>query len=536
MWKSFVPILLFSFLLMMGAGCATQIAPKGGPKDERPPALDSLKSTPNLQTNFEKKRIELSFDEWIQLNDVFNQVVVSPPLDKRPKIVLRGRTVRFEFDEEEVLKEKTTYTINFGEAVKDLTEGNVAKDLRYVFSTGDFIDSLEVRGRVMDAFTNKASENVLVMLYDNLADSVVRKERPYYFAKTDKQGNFRIQNVKAGDFKVFALIDQNFNYLFDLENEQIAFLDDFITLNDSARIQLQLLLFEETKALQIIEEDTEQYGKVKLGFNQKPQDLQLSYQDVGQRVVYEYDKDTLNVWYHNTSDRTWGLYVQQDTSFFDTIMVKPQLRADFEKTAKLQLIGAPASTHNPARPFEFFFNYPLLALDTSKFTIYEDSIGNRLTGTYTLDSVQQKLLKIDFPWKESKTYLLQLLPGAVEDIYGFQSDTITHSFLVNAMKTYGNMKITVEGLVAEKDYVLQLFSANDVLIEEMYLTGTASFSKDFATMPVGEYKLSLIEDTNGNGRWDPGNYDEKRQPEKIYLKQTEKLRANWDLEVSMIIE
>ena len=147
--------------------CATPIAPDGGPKDETPPQVDSIGTTPNFQTNFQKQRIEITFDEWIKLDDVFNEVVVSPPLNKRPQITTKGKTVRVDFDEEEVLREAATYTINFGEAVQDLTESNPAEDLRFVFSTGDFIDSLEISGTIKDVLTNEPVEGALFMLYDN---------------------------------------------------------------------------------------------------------------------------------------------------------------------------------------------------------------------------------------------------------------------------------------------------------------------------------------------------------------------------------
>ena len=133
--------------------------------------------------------------------------------------------------EEEKLRDNTTYTINFGEAIQDLTEGNAPKDFRFIFATGPYIDSLSVQGTVRDAFTNELKEDVFVILYDNLEDSVVNKERPYYFAKTDKTGKFRIPNVKQDTFKIFALIDNNFNYLFDAENEQIGFLNQNIITN-----------------------------------------------------------------------------------------------------------------------------------------------------------------------------------------------------------------------------------------------------------------------------------------------------------------
>ena len=122
-WPISFVALLFSLVLL--ESCATVIAPEGGPEDETPPQMDSLRSTPNFQTNFTKQRIELKFDEWVKLNDVFNQIVVSPPMDpSNYEVSLKGKTVRFDFKEEAILRENATYTINFGDAIQDLTQGN----------------------------------------------------------------------------------------------------------------------------------------------------------------------------------------------------------------------------------------------------------------------------------------------------------------------------------------------------------------------------------------------------------------------------
>ncbi|MCB0640491.1 MAG: carboxypeptidase regulatory-like domain-containing protein, partial [Phaeodactylibacter sp.] len=110
--------------------------------------------------------------------------------------IKKYKTVLFEFDENEELRENATYIINFGDAIKDFTEGNIAP-IRFIFSTGDYIDSLEVKGRVVDAVSGEPVSDVLVMLYDNLNDTVVRTERPFYFSRTDKAGQFKIENVKA---------------------------------------------------------------------------------------------------------------------------------------------------------------------------------------------------------------------------------------------------------------------------------------------------------------------------------------------------
>ncbi|HHS95132.1 MAG TPA: hypothetical protein ENJ45_00970, partial [Phaeodactylibacter sp.] len=188
--------ILFTILsltwLLFFFGCAQPKAPIGGPKDENPPELIPDKSDANMQTRFDKRSFELTFNEWVQLNDVYNQVVVTPPLKYAPDIKLHRKTLVFTFDEKEQLRSDATYIINFGEAVKDFNEGLPAKNLRFVFSTGDYIDSLSVRGKVVDAFSGEGVKDILVMLYDNSADSVVYTERPFYFTRTQGNGNFKI--------------------------------------------------------------------------------------------------------------------------------------------------------------------------------------------------------------------------------------------------------------------------------------------------------------------------------------------------------
>ena len=195
--------------------CANPLPPDGGPKDERPPQVVQEKSSQNFQTNYTKKPIEIAFDEWVEIRDPFNQIIVSPPLRYPYEIYIKKRSVIFEFDEREELRDSATYTINFGEAIQDFTEGNPADQLRFVFSTGPYIDSLSVRGKIVDARTYEPVEGAVFMLYENTADSVVRTERPFYFARTNDRGLFTIENVKAGTFNGFALLDNNLNYRFD---------------------------------------------------------------------------------------------------------------------------------------------------------------------------------------------------------------------------------------------------------------------------------------------------------------------------------
>ena len=203
--------------------CAQQGSPSGGPRDEDPPLI--LESAPsNYSTGFDAKKIQITFDEYIVLDNVNQELIVSPPMEEKPRVRLKGKSLIIEFEEE--LKDSTTYTFNFGSAIKDLHEGNILLNFEYVFSTGDVLDSLSVRGTLKYAIDLKVpDEPISIMLYDDLRDSVPLTEIPLYVGRSDDSGVFSVNNLKADTFKIFALKDGNYNLLYDLPTEEIAFLD-----------------------------------------------------------------------------------------------------------------------------------------------------------------------------------------------------------------------------------------------------------------------------------------------------------------------
>ena len=215
--------------LLLSYGCAQQGAPTGGPKDEDPPVV--LKTEPpNYSTNFEARRITITFDEYLDMANFTQELVVSPPMEEKPEIRLRNKVLIIEFEEE--LKEEATYTFNFGEGIKDLNEKNVLLNYEYVFSTGNELDSLSVKGTLKNAFDLSVPVGPInVMLYEELEDSIPLKQIPYYVGRTDKEGNFAVNNLKSGVYKLFALKDGNNNFLFDLPNEEIAFLDSALLID-----------------------------------------------------------------------------------------------------------------------------------------------------------------------------------------------------------------------------------------------------------------------------------------------------------------
>ncbi|HFB99848.1 MAG TPA: hypothetical protein ENJ53_03490 [Phaeodactylibacter sp.] len=530
--------MIFVALILL-TSCANQGVLSGGKKDKTPPALDSLKSTPNFQTNFQKQTIELTFDEWLQLNDVFKQVVVSPPLQKNFDVSLKKKTVRFKFDKDEILRKNATYTINFGTAIQDLNERNPVKDLRFVFSTGDFIDSLEVTGTVIDVLDKQPVKEVLVMLYDNLADTVVRKEKPFYFGKTDEKGIFTIKNVRADTFKVFALLDGNANYLFDNVSEKIGFLEKPIVVTDSSKTNLAIQLFEEESILQLENEDKKKYGRIAFGFNRKPHDdeIKITFEEVGQNVKIQNQKDSILLWYDLPRDTTWKVYVTNDTLFSDTIKIPQLSRVDFFKKQKL----------NPAKPstqrskitvtsgkhFSIAFNHPLEKIDTGLVMLLEDTLLNQVFPKIEIDTTDERNLLIQFPFKEKTAYQLQLLPNALTDFFGIKNDTITEFLNVKPKTEFGDLTLTVTGMQPDKNYVIELLDPKNKLIEIIPMTGDTIFKKVFRTIETGIYSVRMIEDKNGNGRWDTGNYDNKFQPEPLFTRKLEELRAGWELDASV---
>ena len=539
--------------------CARQGTPTGGPKDSTPPQLDSVASTPNFSIRFNANRIQLSFDEWIVLKDAPTQVLISPPLNKRPDISLKGKTVTVKFAEGEILRPNTTYTVNFGSSVQDLHEGNPAKDLRFVFSTGDYIDSLTLSGAVVDAFTGDPVENVSVMLYENLEDSVARKEKPFYLAKADKNGLFSIQNVKSGRFKMLAYDDKDGNLKWSGDSESIAFADTAVGVTPaSARRFTTLRLFKDQARFRLFERNANRYGLVKLIYTGPPDSIPLRVEPEvpGLRLLAEKSLDTLLVWYDLPTPTGWQLLAGGDT-----VAVRDLARDDFFKGYRLGFLqesgaanrGAtggkfnkpvvattptpvkppPNVNQNPARPGFLDFTTPIVSVDTSKWRLTLDSSGT-VAFSARPDSAAPRRVNIILPWQAGRVYQLLLLPGAVTDFYGFRnSDTLRVSYTVLSEKQLGGLNLTVNTLRPGTSYVLQLLNGKEIVETRRFTAELPEKRLTFGNLLTAAYTVQLIEDRNNNGQWDTGDYYARRQPERIFTKKLEALRANWEVETTM---
>jgi hypothetical protein len=522
------------FLIVLCQSCAQTGTLVGGDKDTTPPQLDSLRSTPNRQLRFAKQPITLAFDEWIKLEDISKQVIVSPPLRETPEVKLRGKSVIFTFSDKEILRENATYTINFGSAIKDITEGNKA-EIRFVFSTGDQLDSLRVRGRIVNTITGEPVDNALFMLYDNVADSAFHKERPFYFAKSDKTGFATIENVRKGTYRMVSLSDLNANYLFDLPTELVGFHPNLIQIGDTTKQLFSIQHFEEKLSLKIKNKETNRYGQLKIAYNQplekllisafpKPNDLQCFVQD-----------DTLRVWYEGAADR-WTLVANKDS-----IEVRTPNKEAFLKTQNLQINGfakakkgqAPLLSNAIAgQTYSIETSVPTAAQNIQFIRFQEDTLSKFLNIKITKDSLNPRKLWIGAPLESDKKYRITVLPNALTDIFGKPNkDTLTQQLNVLSKASLGSVSLSLKNLDRKKSYIIQLRSKEGVLAEEKIVSSLDSTKLVFKSLTPSEYKVQIIIDENKNKRWDTGDYDKHQQPELIIMKPIEQaVRADWEVE------
>ncbi|MEY3322291.1 MAG: hypothetical protein RLZZ417_1874 [Bacteroidota bacterium] len=533
-WPLGISCLLLQILFF---SCATPTTPTGGPRDENPPVIDTALSTPNLQTKFLKQDISLTFNEWVMLEDVFNQVIISPPLQYKPEIYIKKKSVIIAWDDRETLRENVTYTFNFGESVKDLTEKNPAEKLRFVFSTGDFIDSLTLSGKVIDATDGKPLEKIRVMLYASKEDSVVRTQKPLYLSITDKDGRFTMENLRSDTFSLFALEDVNFNYKFDLANERIGFPDSLLFLTNTLSDSLVLQVFQEKPFVRLNSTDLKTYGLVKALFNQSPENILLSTDSLAPKLYRESIKDTLKLWYNPALIKNpWQIILQSGINSFDTL--KFNVPASTQNVGNLSLENTPESgisrpVIKPGEPIPIFLSRPVFSADASKIIQIKDSISLSDTLYFEQDTVNPRKISLYGRWQEGNSYKLNMPPGTIQDIYGRTTDSLKFTVSIGKTEDYGNLAVKFSALDSTIDYVIQIVDDSQRLFYENHIHGKRPENFSLKLLQPGKYTLKVIKDENNNGIWDTGNLLNHRQPEKIALIPIEEIKANWDVETSV---
>ena len=516
--------LLFGVLLLQN--CAQITAPTGGKADTIAPKLDSNGTFPlNYSTNFSQDKIVLTFNEYFVLKNPTANVFFSPSLENDPEFITKGKTLTVLLNNE--LKPNTTYTINFGDAISDYTVGNKIPDFKYVFSTGEFIDSMSASGIVIDALTGKATEDILVMLYDSFDDSIVSKSKPVYYAKSDKEGQFEISYVKASKYKIVALKDENRNFKYDLPNEKIGFMDSALNLLDTnSQTRMILRVFEkEHKKQSVIFKKYEYPGKLTLVFEKPVKDLKIFKSDNSElttdRILFSEKRDSVILWKPNLDSAKNVLSFQMDTTM-ESVSVysfkKPRKDRGLRVTSYSKIIDI-------GNPFQLSFNRPIDHTDNLLINIFQDSVAQKIDSIGVKDS---KLL-IYFNKIEDVSYRFQLFDKAATDIFNdFNQDTITGYVNIRKSDFYGKFTLKLKSHEDSTNYIISLLDENDNVIQEKIVMGNSSVS--FEKLSPGKYKIKAIEDANNNGKWDTGNYYNRLSPESVFFFPAPiEIRSNWEV-------
>ncbi len=519
--------------VLLLAACAQVRELQGGEKDTTPPVLLAAEPA-NGTTRFDNDRITLRFNERVKLDRVRERLLISPPLDKAPDVtVSSGEQVVIAL--RAPLAPNTTYTFNLGEAVMDITEGNPAAGLTYVVSTGDVLDSSEVHGTAINAFTDEPEADVLVILHADTDTAGFTTGRPGYFTRTDKQGRFHLNNLREGRYRLHALQDQNANFRKDLPNERLAFRDTPVDTRDGAEQVLRMFL--PLAAAQQIKEAAVQPDRAWRFVLARPSDsLVLSSIDrSGGKLEWltEWNNtgDTVLFWPSDTTLLNGQRFTVSDSSgVIDTLTYRPVRKMPFNVDVRGK------GRMSPGAPL-FQTSRPIGRFEVERMRLLRDSVEMPVEPARVEGG--ERLFTVNTANAQEAVLVLQLLPGAIRDIYGGENDTLRLAIGSAAAIQSGELKVNLV-LDSMSDiagpFFLQLVNAQGVVVRTEAFTELPHKS-DFAGTPAGTYTLKLIADQDGDGRWSTGSLVERRQPERVYRQQGEvNVRAGWEVVVEWALK
>lgn len=544
--------------------CANPVTPQGGAKDITAPQVVTC-IPPNYSTHFLSPDIRITFNEFIALKSPGTGIFISPPLDKKPDFKLRGKTVIVDFNQ--ALDSNTTFIINFGESISDITEGNLLLDYQYVFSTGDYIDSLSLAGKVLNAFDNQPISEAFAELYLDNNDTIPFDSLPYlipplYITQTDKHGMFTFSNLHPGEYKLIVLEDKSGDFIYNMPAERIAFADSLIfpwfvpeflpdsTGQDSinpplspVRTELLLKMFEEP-------DSTQQVVKSELVMNDlfriiykfpthSPAITPLNIDTTYSWCMEEFSpgKDTLLLFPTIEIPDTLILEVRDGEMVPDTVRIAPTHMAEAKHPKKTEEEEKPERllvNWNSRGTFNYFKS-PLIGLVSLPLSEYDlsgiqlISNGDTMVPTVEFTDPLVRYFKVSSSWKEGTSYKLVIPDSAFLSYNGLYNEMTVYTFKSAVLREMGSLLLNINTSEKPGNYIIQLLTDKGNVVEEKYLTESGQVK--FAFIVPATYTVKVILDSNKNKRWDTGDYLKKIQPETVFFfPKPLDIRGNWDVE------
>ena len=586
--KTSIFFFLLSFLLLFLIRCANPVTPQGGPKDIRPPKIIASEP-PNLTTHFQNRRITITFDEFIQLKDARNQILISPPILPKTEFSVHGKSLHIKINDS--LKANTTFSINFGEAISDITENNILRNFNYVVTTGAYIDSLTLQGKITDAYTLTPQKDIWAMLYVNENDTIPFDSlpylvKPYYLSKTNDKGEFIFHNLRNVPYKLFALKDMNGDLLYNIATEKIAFYDSLVkgtfippvipdTLNKKDTLGKKDMLekkemhvrkdttlkkdttsrllstipaysmrmfIQPDSAQKLLRSDLVQEGEVRLIFKfptKKPVFTPINFAPNGKWDLEEFSskKDTVFLWLTNIEKDSLILKIEDAGNKADTSIIDLKTKSKKKSTEKKtkvkpeRLLLSQNIRGNKLNQLngelEITFSYPVSHSDLSKIRLISGKDTTKPKVSFT-DSIKRKI-QIKEKWKEEQNYKVIIPDSTFFSLNQLTNDTLISEFKTMAVKDFGTFNVTVTMDQKPGPYIIQLMDEKENVLEERFIDKPGKIQ--FGLISPGKYKVKAILDQNKNGQWDTGVYLKHIQPEEVfYFPKTIEVRGNWDID------
>ena len=615
MAKSITRLLSAAIVMLFGAAlltkCASTMMPTGGPKDTIPPVIVYM-NPDNFTTNIDTlhpPKIYVEFNEYVQIKDQQKELYTSPAMKKKPSVVRRGKGIVVTI--KDTLRPNTTYAINFGSSIQDNNESNPLHSMRYVFSTGDTVDSMYMSGYTADSY--EADSVSKSFIYFFIADSVERptewdstmfKYKPHVIARAEKNGIFIAQNLKPVDYRIYAFEDTNDNMEYEPSIDQIGILDttynpskmpgfriwfDSLRHYPSAEPQLYFRMFMDRRFSRQTLSGQERLNRHKamIYFGApNPEITSIRFDSIPEdRVIYDpksVGRDTVAIWFdvepEMLPDTIKGeiTYFKHDsinnlvesTDRLRLAWVKVETKEEREEREKLEKERAKAEKmgeewvepekpnpfkiniqssgdYNKDKRLEFDFDYPLTKFDTTqitlKMTTEQDSEPRDVKFSIAQDTLNRQKYELKVDWKPKAKYELLIPAGVFENIAREKNDTIKCSYTGSDPEKFAIVNVNVRSTHPQAKYILQLTNAQGKLQKEILNATNGKYTFEYVT--AGEVMLRVVEDMNGNGKWDTGDMVLMRQPERTEIYKNEDglevltTKENWefDLDVDMDI-
>ncbi len=530
--NSLIRPIFFAFTgMIILAGCAKKGSPTGGPKDSLAPVAKTF-FPDNYSVNFKGQRIEIDFDEFIKLKKVKEELLVSPPLNYDPILSPQTSSKTLKITFIDTLQEETTYVLHFGNSIVDNNEENVLPQFKYVFSTGTYLDSLSLSGQVRSANKPELDGPVTVMLYpaEQMTDSTIYSIKPRYVATArSSDGAFSLTNLKEGQYYVLALKEEQKNYTFQTQTDQIAFKLEPINLpGDSIR---PLYLFSQEPEFAWTRGAHAGKNRIVFGYNGQRKNRRVTplfstASDFRYTWTEAQKIDSLNFWFTPAFDLD-----AQDTLWFaaetdfgrDSLAIR--LKDLYQDSLKVNPITR--GVFSPKDSIRFSANTPIWQIDPEKIQIIDKDSAIIPVET-RLDSLRNTVtLAIEI--KDDNRYQVDLFPEAFQDFFTQTHDTLSYTFKTKPLSDYGTINLNFSGQT-NCPILIELVDTKQNPVAEAWRQEADGASVYFDYIDPDKYRVRITLDCNENALWDTGDYDKKIQPEAVhYLPGLLDIRANWSL-------